>query len=177
MYGEDIDLSYKILKAGYKNHYFGDATVIHFKGESTLRDKQYARRFYGAMQIFYKKHFKKHLIFDMLVWVGIRVVYLFRKVKRDATTSVLQYAFISNTINKKLEAILPKKVLRSDVVTNFEPNTELILDANFLSYKTIIEILKTNSSSKQWTYKILPHDSNFILGSDTTISRGEIIQF
>jgi len=177
MYGEDIDLSYKILKAGYKNHYFGDATVIHFKGESTMRDKQYARRFYGAMQIFYKKHFKKHLIFDMLVWVGIRVVYLFRKVKRDATTSVLQYAFISNTINKKLEAILPKKVLRSDVVINFEPNTELILDANFLSYKTIIEILKTNSSSKQWTYKILPHDSNFILGSDTTISRGEIIQF
>ena len=39
MYGEDIDLSYKVKKAGYDNFYFSDTTIIHFKGESTLKDK------------------------------------------------------------------------------------------------------------------------------------------
>lgn len=56
MYGEDIDLSYKVLKAGYENYYFGKSKIIHFKGESALRDTFYAKQFYGAMQIFYKKH-------------------------------------------------------------------------------------------------------------------------
>ncbi len=73
MYGEDIDLSYKVLKAGYNNYYFGETTVIHYKGESTLKDKHYANRFYGAMQIFYKKHFKKNVLFDMFVWLGITI--------------------------------------------------------------------------------------------------------
>ncbi|MEM6687464.1 MAG: glycosyltransferase family 2 protein, partial [Bacteroidota bacterium] len=45
MYGEDIDLSYKIRKAGFQNYYFGKTTVLHYKGESTLKDKTYAKRF------------------------------------------------------------------------------------------------------------------------------------
>ena len=56
MYGEDIDLSYKITKLGYQNYYFGDADVLHYKGESTQKDKAYLDRFYGAMRIFYKKN-------------------------------------------------------------------------------------------------------------------------
>ena len=59
MYGEDIDLSYKITQAGYKNHYLGSSTVLHYKGESTQKDEVYLKRFYGAMAIFYKKHFNK----------------------------------------------------------------------------------------------------------------------
>jgi len=59
MYGEDIDLSYKVLKAQYDNFYFGDTTIVHFKGESTLKNKTYARRFYSAMQIFYKNISKR----------------------------------------------------------------------------------------------------------------------
>lgn len=38
MYGEDIDLSYRIIKAGYKNHYFAETTIIHYKGESTKKE-------------------------------------------------------------------------------------------------------------------------------------------
>ena len=58
MYGEDIDFSYKSLNEGYDNYYFGGTTIIHYKGESTRRNEIYLKRFYGAMQIFYKKHFK-----------------------------------------------------------------------------------------------------------------------
>lgn len=58
MYGEDIDLSYRIVKAGYKNYYFADTTIIHYKGESTKKGSlNYVRTFYNAMIIFAKKHF------------------------------------------------------------------------------------------------------------------------
>ena len=61
MYGEDIDLSYRIIKAGYKNYYFPDTTIIHYKGESTKKSSiNYVLIFYKAMLIFARKHFSKN---------------------------------------------------------------------------------------------------------------------
>lgn len=58
MYGEDIDLSYRIIQAGYKNFYFPETQIIHYKGESTKRGSvNYVLVFYKAMAIFAKKHF------------------------------------------------------------------------------------------------------------------------
>ncbi len=58
MYGEDIDLSYRIVQAGYKNYYFAGTTIIHYKGESTKKGSlNYVRTFYNAMIIFARKHF------------------------------------------------------------------------------------------------------------------------
>lgn len=58
MYGEDIDLSYRIEKAGYDNYYFPGVTIIHFKGESTAKTNvKYLKAFYRAMSIFVKKHY------------------------------------------------------------------------------------------------------------------------
>jgi GT2 family glycosyltransferase len=58
MYGEDIDLSYRIERAGFKNYYFSETTIVHFKGESTKKDNlQYVRLFYGAMDLFVQKHY------------------------------------------------------------------------------------------------------------------------
>ena len=58
MYGEDIDLSYRITKAGYKNYYFAETRIIHYKGESTKKSSlNYIFVFYNAMIIFARKHF------------------------------------------------------------------------------------------------------------------------
>lgn len=58
MYGEDIDLSYRIQKLGYKNYYFSESTIIHFKGESSRKASlKYVKMFYEAMSIFVKKHY------------------------------------------------------------------------------------------------------------------------
>jgi len=58
MYGEDIDLSYRIILGGYKNYYFADTTIIHYKGESTKKGSlNYVKTFYNAMIIFAEKHF------------------------------------------------------------------------------------------------------------------------
>ena len=60
MYGEDIDLSYRLIKAGFKNYYFPESRIIHYKGESTKKGSvNYVFVFYRAMLIFAKKHFEK----------------------------------------------------------------------------------------------------------------------
>ncbi len=58
MYGEDIDLSYRITQAGWKNYYFADTSIIHYKGESTKKlSTNYVKVFYKAMIIFAEKHY------------------------------------------------------------------------------------------------------------------------
>lgn len=177
MYGEDIDISYKALKKGYHNYYFGELSALHFKGESTLRDKNYVSRFYGAMQIFYKKHFRKNVIYDLIVWFGIKFVYLFRTMPTSEIKKVSKYIFISNKINSNLESVLPKKVTLQNELNNIDFNYEVIFDANVLKYKDIISKIENGEKNKSITYKILPNKSNFILGSNDSISMGDIIIF
>ena len=58
MYGEDIDLSYRLTRGGWQNYYFPGARIIHYKGESTKRTSvNYVFVFYRAMVIFARKHF------------------------------------------------------------------------------------------------------------------------
>jgi GT2 family glycosyltransferase len=58
MYGEDIDLSYRLLLGGYRNYYFPQARIIHYKGESTRKASvNYVLVFYRAMILFAQKHF------------------------------------------------------------------------------------------------------------------------
>ena len=57
MYGEDIDLSYRLLKGGYENWYV-PARILHYKGESTHKSSfAYVHVFYDAMFIFFRKHY------------------------------------------------------------------------------------------------------------------------
>lgn len=58
MYGEDIDICFTLLRKKYKNWYYGKSSILHHKGESTVRDAKYLERFYGAMQIFIDKYYK-----------------------------------------------------------------------------------------------------------------------
>jgi GT2 family glycosyltransferase len=76
MYGEDIDLSYRITKAGYKNYYFPEATIIHYKGESTKRTSiNFVFVFYKAMIVFAQKHYsQKHArTFSFLIHIAIYI--------------------------------------------------------------------------------------------------------
>src|SRR6218665_1140638 len=74
MYGEDIDLSYRITLGGYKNYYFPETRIIHYKGESTKKSSvNYVFVFYKAMVIFAQKHFSQNnaKMFSLLINIAI----------------------------------------------------------------------------------------------------------
>ncbi|MDB5192577.1 MAG: glycosyltransferase [Segetibacter sp.] len=74
MYGEDIDLSYRIQKEGFKNYYFSESSIIHFKGESTRKGSlNYVKMFYQAMSIFVEKHYAggKAKLFQVILQLAI----------------------------------------------------------------------------------------------------------
>lgn len=74
MYGEDIDLSYRIIQAGYTNYYYPHTRIIHYKGESTKKSSvNYVRVFYQAMVIFARKHFsrKRANAFSFLIHLAV----------------------------------------------------------------------------------------------------------
>lgn len=74
MYGEDIDLSYRIEKGGYNNYYYPETSIIHYKGESTKKSSvNYVIVFYKAMVIFAQKHFsqKNAKFFSFLIHLAI----------------------------------------------------------------------------------------------------------
>jgi GT2 family glycosyltransferase len=76
MYGEDVDLSYRVQKEGYKNYYFAESTIIHFKGESTKKGSlNYVKMFYKAMSLFVKKHYgdSRAGAFNFLIQIAITV--------------------------------------------------------------------------------------------------------
>ncbi len=111
MYGEDIDLSYRINLSGYKNYYFPHTYIIHYKGESTKKSSiNYVFVFYRAMIIFSEKHFAKRFnrIFSALINIaiylraGLAILNRFfinnRFVIRDLIFTVLLYLQFSNDI-------------------------------------------------------------------------------
>jgi GT2 family glycosyltransferase len=101
MYGEDIDLSYRIQKGGYKNYYFPETRIIHYKGESTKKSSvNYVFVFYRAMVIFAKKHFsqKNARLFSFLINAAIyfraSLAILARFIKK-ATLPVIDFSIVT----------------------------------------------------------------------------------
>jgi GT2 family glycosyltransferase len=89
MYGEDVDLSWRIILGGWKNYYYPGTRIIHYKGESTKKGSlNYVFVFYNAMAIFARKHFsQKHAatysaIIKMAIWMRAFVAVLSRFIKR-----------------------------------------------------------------------------------------------
>ncbi|MGO3183286.1 MAG: glycosyltransferase family 2 protein [Aequorivita sp.] len=185
MYGEDIDLSYKITKAGYKNHYLGSTTVLHYKGESTKKDDAYFDRFYGAMQIFYKKHFNKSLLLEGSVSAGVALAKKARRLssegKSNKSPKVERSYFFTENIEllERLSAAtstvfqLASKNVHSQIVLN---NSLFVFDAEYVSYKEIFQLMH-QLKDKDNIFRIRPSGCNFIIGSDQSDEKGGVVVF
>ncbi len=76
MYGEDIDMSYRIKLKGYKNYYISDTKIIHYKGESTKKSSvNYVFVFYRAMIIFAKKHMPNKNVFFLNLSINLAIYF------------------------------------------------------------------------------------------------------
>ena len=188
MYADDIDLSYLVLKKQKKNYYFHETTVIHYKGESTVKDEKYMKRFQEAMEFFYQKHFRKSLFFSVFIKVGIIFFSFIKMFQGKPKANPLPESYILYTSNlilfDKLNAVLKNKTLFFDFKKEKAVNSslvlkgkrvEIILDNQYISFKKCIEILET-LKDKSITFKIIPKMTNFIIGSNSKNEQGEIIK-
>lgn len=100
MYGEDIDLSYRITLGGYNNYYYPETTIIHYKGESTKKGSvNYVLVFYNAMKIFARKHFSKGKGAGTMIFFINLAIYL-------RAAMAIAGRFITNAITPILDALL-----------------------------------------------------------------------
>ncbi|MFL9844329.1 glycosyltransferase family 2 protein [Flavobacterium rhizosphaerae] len=180
MYSDDIDLSYTIAKMGRQNWYYPETSVIHYKGESTVKDKKYMERFREAMQFFYKKHFKAAPVFDVFMRAGALFFSLVKKNQKGPVFNPKVYMLVSeNTVLlSKLQQKLDKKVVLCALadIEDYKEGTEYIFDNEFYSFKKIIDIMQQHAH-KNCTFKIRPAGSSFIIGSNSSNDRGQVITF
>ncbi|MHA3788028.1 glycosyltransferase family 2 protein [Flavobacterium hauense] len=182
MYSDDIDLSYMVLKKGLRNYYFAETSVIHYKGESTVKDGAYMKRFREAMQFFYKKHFRRSPQFDVLMKIG---AFFFAIVKRNKTAPVYipqYYVLISESeeLREALQGKLEKSIIRTEkmesVLSMKNKKAEVIFDNEFVSFKDSIAFMEMHKNDG-FTFKIRPAGSAFIVGSNSSNDRGEVVVF
>lgn len=194
MYGEDIDLSYKVLNKGYQNYYYADSEVIHYKGESTIRDAKRLRYFHEAMDIFYREHFKVNRVYDLIMHIGINIWYLLKalqksnkKVKPSKLPDSIVYCGKDDDVYEKLKRMCDSRtklfhfstVDDVQVLIDFaKSNTikEIIFDNNCTSFKKIISNISA-LKNEGVTFKIHPKNTNYIIGSNNSKSRGEVFLF
>ena len=181
MYGEDIDLSYTILKAGFKNYYFGDLQAVHFKGESTTKDQVYLKRFYNAMFIFYKKHFKNYKTSLELVKHILKLTKIIRKASLESQKTIdfskRKTLIITedSSLTKQIKSKIAYEVTCANQIPEECTNTLVVFDAEFISYKDSIEVL-INTKLKNNIFRYRPRKQNFIIGSESKHFKGEILK-
>jgi hypothetical protein len=183
MYGEDIDFSYKLTKAGFKNHYLGTTNVLHYKGESTQRNGDYYKRFYGAMKIFYRKHFNSNWALNAIVNTGVSLASIFgrtngsrRKYVKATNARILTEDFsLLKAFSDKMELpvqSVSKTIFQEDIAGN----TLFVFDVRYMNYSQILSVMKGFKGNGN-SFRIIPPGSRFMIGSDKSDEKGEVFVF
>jgi len=189
MYGEDIDLSYRIQKVGYKNYYLGNTCIVHFKGESTKKNlSAYTKNFYEAMKIFVVKHHQKFSL--VFLKTLIQMAAIFSALKRKFRNGFLRKKILANknfllagnesAIKSAERILIANKFLCSEwttlnnekSVTHQSTKTNLVLCVDALSYKDCIQFMQKNKNKYvyYWHYK----NSNSIISSSSSSAFSQI---
>ncbi len=185
MYGEDIDLCYKLLKLERTNYYSGLIKVLHYKGESTQRDKAYFDRFYSAMHIFYKKHFSSHKLLNFAVDAGISITrYIQTRTPKGQGEELPESEEIwvltedlnlLKLLSEQYEIPVRSVALRA-VDEDLVNRKMLVFDSHYLSYSQIFEVM-SKQKNRHNKFRIRPPGCNFIVGSDQSDQKGEVKRF
>jgi hypothetical protein len=182
MYAEDIDLSYRINKAGFKNYYLPATTIIHFKGESTEKDFRYVKMFYSAMQLFMKKHFinRGSLFRSYTLNLGLRlrqalafISLPFKKSGPGSKTSIPFFIKGNPGNDEKLKQKLAAcHIPVSEIVNNGD--AIIFCETDSFSWKTIITGIRSDPG--RHPYYFHGDGTHAIVGSHTGRKQGRVIE-
>jgi N-acetylglucosaminyl-diphospho-decaprenol L-rhamnosyltransferase len=182
MYAEDIDLSFRIRKSGYRNYYLSDTTMIHFKGESTKKDFRYVKMFYTAMELFLKKHFAggRSSFQLFLLRLGMRfhqtLTYILLPSKKpNGKSDVPSRIFIKGSPESQQlwkQKLFEKKILVSE--NENEAEEIIYCEGPYQSWKTIITEIANNKSC--FRYKFQGAGTHAAVGSYSSLEQGEVFE-
>lgn len=182
MYGEDIDLSYGIKKAGYKNYYFPHVTILHFKGESTSKaSAKYVQHFYGAMILFAKKHSSKwqSSLYALLLkgFIRFKTLFLSNKKKQmteqthsDRKVFVLAETSTYLLLKKMLQQNFKESQQQPFIDNNLSVDQAILFCEPYNSFKQIIETIEKNRNKHY--FFIHSVESKSIIGSADKTTQG-----
>jgi GT2 family glycosyltransferase len=188
MYSDDIDLSYSVLNSGLSNYYFASTSVIHFKGESTIKDGTYMKRFRDAMEFFYRKHFRVSALFSAFMQIGIVFFSGIKMIRgrQRQKPSPDRYLLVSqdDVLRDRISRVVSSAVMLSgkeDLASLIsqtiarKERLRIIFDCKYVSYFEIINTMDTCSSAFL-TFRLIPQEADFMIGSDSNVDRGEVLQ-
>jgi GT2 family glycosyltransferase len=186
MYGEDIDLSFRMQQSGYKNFYLGTNTIIHFKGESTQKQKpEYVKNFYDAMQIFVRKHYKKQSA--VLLNISIAFSRLIASVKHSSSSALKEKEDINFLLAGDDESIASAEKIFSkynysfqkinslnqlNKAASFQKKTAVVFCTGRLPYTETISFIQKNKN--KYVYFWHKQNSQSVTGSSYSNTAGEI---
>jgi GT2 family glycosyltransferase len=171
MYGEDIDLSYTLLKSGKQNYYLPTAKIIHFKGESSGKDQAYFQNFLNTTFQFYRKHFRSFPATEFFMKQFFKVWLKLRSVKRSQVQPVSYSAFYF--IGKRENFEVLKKTFplltQIDEVRSLPVNSLLIFDTSVTNFTYIIDVMENRFGY----YRFYFPQNRLLIGSDYKDRIGE----
>ena len=179
MYGEDIDLSVRFLRAGRTNYYLGSMAAVHFKGESTPDDPVYRRHFARAAEIYMQKH---HPLAYRITAPVVRPLlrhWSAGKSKRPAagSSSTLPPAYVGNRpeVHKRLQAYFDTRVPVINPGALPEAPHLLLLDPASYGFGTLIDLVQQNTGTAH-RFRWLTLDGLKFYGSDSATAKGEAVR-
>lgn len=182
MYGEDIDLSYQFVKAGFQNYYLGTEKIIHFKGESTLRDEIYFKRFFDSVKLFFQKHYTNSKLMIGIVSVFFLIAKSFKKsdmAKKEKSVVDFNSIYLFSENNKLIKMLKSQyskdiKLLSFNQLDNIKFNNDLIIfDTSEFSFQEIIDFMVKYRSSDNLFRFTIPQ-LNVVIGSDSSTSQAKV---
>ncbi|PZP47241.1 MAG: glycosyl transferase family 2 [Pseudopedobacter saltans] len=182
MYGEDIDLSFRLQNnTGFKNYFLGKIKILHFKGESSKQDAvHYNKIFNEAMGVFVKKYYSNSKAFMMRTAIGmgttVKNFALSTKVKVKKKEGIQSMYLMGDmctltALREKLHLTQPDIIIASE---EKNARTIVLCIGKSFTYQDSLDLL----SNRKWLQLVMWYDptSNFLIGSNDKDETGIVLE-
>jgi hypothetical protein len=183
MYAEDIDLSFRIARSGHVNFYLAEVSIIHFKGESTLKNKQYVKLFYKAMIQFAQKYYKGMggklyvQFLEVAIWIRASLAagrLRLSKQQHEGSTGKKKIFLWGDQVSMQQVSASISNSNQINITQDRREMSEIVIcEGEQFSFFDVIDAMKKSPGKN---YQIHALDSSSLVGSYDTRGTGVVIE-